>query len=229
MNQQKKSVSPVAVFLTVLFLAAVPAVNLFLGWFYTQTAGDALRLTESNALSVAMYVLFEAAKYAAMALVLARILRNGRVRAGIPPLVLYFVGLLAVNAGSLVMQRLTMTADAFAEGIRLMLTTALLDIGIEVVLFCILLLIADARLRSARPNVRALAGKCRFWAWLPVLLCAAEALIWAVASTVTDLVSVGTPINAGEWIYLLSPYALIAVTALLARILTGAVYRAAVR
>ena len=39
--------------------------------------------------------------------------------------------------------------------------------------------------------------------------------VWAIASTTVDIVSVGLPINLTEVVYLLTPYAIIAVTALL--------------
>ena len=203
--------------ITLFCLLFLPLTAVVLNFAYLSTAGDVLRLTLTNLLSWEIYILTELTRWLAFGLIVWALLRR---RSPALPLVLYGVGRLFGAACDLGAQRIFMTAEAFLDSLSFLLADLLLNLGLDAVL-CVLVVVltkgyiarrdlppAAARnpfsSREANPAVR-----------IPALLMLVNLSVWAVASTVVDLVSVGAPVNFVEVRYLTAPYLLIAVNLLL--------------
>jgi len=199
--QNKTSHIPPA---AVVLLLIVPLCSAVLKPIHTSVSGDVLLTVWANILSITIAAAASVSLYGALGYIVKAV-RDGRSWWQFA--VMYAVGLLLVYGSGIVAYRLYLTPEAFKEAVPYTLTTDLLNIGIEVVLFAVTIIVT--RHISARgASVKRLTA-------VPVLVCLVNSAVWAIASTTVDIVSVGLPINLTEVVYLLTPYAIIAVTALL--------------
>ncbi len=203
MGRKTKTAKSIDVdFSSVVLLLVLPLVNAVLRLIYSTVAGDVLLVTYANILSVLSYILSSLSLYAGLGLLTCAVLAAKPIKK-YP--IMYFIGLMLVYAGDIVSNKLMMTDEAFAANLPMTLTTAALNILLEVILFVLTYVFVGLCVRrsGSTPTRVSLVAP---------IVCAANSLAWAIASTVVDLVTVGTPVNFGEVVYLLSPYLLIAVT-----------------
>jgi len=195
----------------IVLLLVVPLCNAVLGIISSSFAGDIVYTVLADVMSCIMYILTALSLYAGLGFVVRACHMK---RSFVPYAVMYGIGLLLVYAGGIVSYRLFMTDEAFAAILPYTLTTDLLNIGIEAVLFAVTVLLVHAVIMkygsvpvtSKNPFRR---DPGNIFVWIPVGVCFVNSLVWAIASTVVDLVSVGLPINLAEVVYLVSPYLLI--------------------
>ena len=202
----------------VILLLIVPLCNAVLRIVYSAVVGNVLYDLLTNGLSLVMYALSILSLYAGLGYVVRACLHRFPF---VPYTVMYALGLILTYAGEIVSYRLFMTEEAFASALGYTLTTNLLNLGIEAVLFAVTILITN--IASAKYGVPSASeytknpfkkAKGNLFVLIPVGICFTNSFAWAVASTIVDLVSVGPPINLTEVVYLASPYLLILVTAI---------------
>ena len=220
----KSSRIPVSAF---ILLLCVPLVNALLGVIHSSMAGDIIYSVIADVISFGMYVLTALSLYAGLGYTVRACVRR---ICFVPYVVMYGIGLLLVYGGGIVSYRLFMTGDAFLAALPYTLVTDLLNIGIEAVLFAVTVLVV--RMRLARTSASIVFSRNPFarvsgrvFVLIPVIVCVVNSFVWALASTVVDLVTVGLPVNLSEVVYLASPYLLIVVSALFGAFVVSAVMR----
>lgn len=212
-TQRPIHIYPHAVFM----LLVLPLLNAVLNLVYSAVSGDVLLTVWANILSCIIYAVTTVTLYAGLGYTVLSLVRGLNP---VPYIVMYGVGLVLFYAGGIVSDRLYMTDALFGEMLGLTLSTDLLNIGIEAVLFALTVIFVnmhtERRGRSVFPAKNPIAGdSANIPALIPVLVCLVNSTIWALASTVVDIASVGLPVNLNEVIYLATPYGLILLSALM--------------
>ena len=211
----------------VILLLIVPLCNAVLGVIHSAVSGDIMYTVLADIFSWIMYILTSLSLYGGLGFVVRACVRGFSF---VPYAVMYGIGLVLVYAGGIMADKLYMTDEAFVQLLPLTLVTDLLNIGIEAVLFAVSILLVrmvisrygSAAVTAKNPFVR---ERGNIFVWIPVGVCFVNSFVWAVASTVVDIVSVGLPINLAEVVYLVSPYLLIAAVAVGGSFAVSAVLR----
>jgi len=206
-TQRPIHIYPHAVFM----LLVLPLLNAVLNPVYAAVSGDVLLIVWANILSCIMYAVTTVTLYAGLGYSVLALVRGLNP---VPYIVMYGVGLVLFYAGGIVSDRIYMTDKLFSEMLGLTLSTDLLNIGVEALMFAVTLLLVNMHItrrgRSMFPAKNPFArDKANIPALIPVLVCFVNSFVWAAASTIVDIVTVGLPINLTEVVYLLSPYGLI--------------------
>ena len=213
--------------LAVILLLIVPLCNAVLSIIHSAVSGDIMYTVIADIISCGVYVLTALSLYGGLGFVVRACVRGSSF---VPYAVMYGIGLVLVYAGGVMADKLYMTDDAFVQLLPLTLITDLLNVGIEAVLFAVTVLLV--RMIVSRYGSVPVTAKNPFkrdpgniFVWIPVGVCFVNSFVWAVASTVVDIVSVGLPINFSEVVYLVSPYLLIAAVAVGGSFVVSAVLR----